>query len=54
MFCEKIDTRDVKQNGGFIFDERLKRLHGGYKVLLRDYRSINQPNKQKMFLNGKY
>ena len=53
MFCEKINTRDVKQNGGFIFDERLKWLHGDYKVLLRDYRAINQACKQKMFLNGK-
>ena len=41
-----IDTRDVKQNAGFIFDERLKWLYGGYKVLLRDYRSINQASKQ--------
>ena len=43
--------RDVRQNGGFILDERLKWLHGGYKVLLRDYRSINQSRKQKMLLN---
>ena len=49
MFCEKIDTQDVKQNAGFIFDERLKWLHGGSKVSLRDYRSINQASKQKMF-----
>ena len=53
VFCEKINTRDVRQTGGFIFDESLKRLHGGYKVLLRDYRSINQSRKQKMVLNGK-
>ena len=53
MFCEKINTRDVKQNGDFIFDERLKWLHGIYKDLLRDYRAINQATKQKMFLKGK-
>ena len=46
VFCEKINTQDVKQNGSFIFDELLKWLHGGYKVLLRDYRSINQASKQ--------
>ena len=49
MFCEKINTRDVKQNSGFIFDECLKWLHGGYKVLLSDYRSINQSSNQKIF-----
>ena len=38
-----------QKNGGFIFDECLKWLHGGYKVLLRDYRLINQSSKQKCF-----
>ena len=52
-FCDKINIRDVKQNGGFIFHERLKWFHGGYKVLLSDYRLINQSSKQKMYLNGK-
>ena len=47
MFCDKTNTRDVKQNGVFISDECLKWLHGGYKALLRDYRSINQWSKQK-------
>ena len=53
MFCDKITTGDVKQNGSFIVDARLKRLHLHYKVLQRDYRSINQASKQKMFLNRK-
>ena len=39
-FCEKRNSQDVKQNGGYFFDERLKWLNVGYKVLLRDYRLI--------------
>ena len=49
MLCEKRNTRDVKQNGDFIFDESLRWLHGGSKVLLRDYRSINQSRSKKCF-----
>ena len=32
MFCDKITTGDVKQNGSFIVDARLERLDLRYKV----------------------
>ena len=53
VLCVKQNSRDIKQNDGLLFDERLKWVHGGYKVLLRDYRSTNQSIKQKIFLNVK-
>ena len=43
MFCGKRNTQDVKQNGGFILNERLKWLHGVIKWLPVDY-SIKQAN----------
>ena len=41
MLCEKRNSGDVKQIGDFLFDERLKWLHGGYYVITGD-QSINQ------------
>ena len=46
MFFEKQNSQNVKQNGGFPFNERLKWLYSGCKVLLRDYLSTNQSNKK--------
>ena len=41
VLCEKRNSGDVKQIGDFLFDERLKWLHGGYYVITGD-QSINQ------------
>ena len=47
MLCEKGNNRNVKQNDGFLFKERLKWLHRSYKVLLHvTGRSINQSSKK--------
>ena len=47
MFCEKRNSQDVKQNGGELFDERLKLLHVVIKFyyVITDW-SINQSRKK--------
>ena len=45
MFYQKRNSRDVKQNCGFLFDERLEWLHGDYYVITG--RSMNESSNKK-------